>query len=447
MGDLFQAETARRLWEESRQRAENPVPGKSIDFSGMTFPPDPTAQNFTGIHFTTPVDFSNARFETNNIWNSDIFMGVKFSKEVNFNNASFQSMCIFKECIFEDEVYFGSTQFGKIAIFSATFKCKADFTGAMFDGVADFGGTFAPAVFEAEAIFSDAVFKGDTLLKSVTFEGEVDFQKSRFEYWTQFVETIFVGQANFSKSRFARSSGARDLRRNLVRFQNTKFEEGASFRSAVFDCKAAFRKVSFHADVDLRGARFGDQVDFDACVVESRLLLNDKYEQVFSNCEDAIVPYRLAKQAASACGDSRWTGSYHFQEQCATNAKRRRDSTLRVWEGRFWHLTTNAIWNYGELLLGRGIFGYGEKPLRPLLVGLGVVLVCGFGFWIFKGIEPNPPCSIWSSLYFSVVTFTTLGYGDLQPTPGMRWLSALEASLGAALMALFVVALARRFTR
>jgi voltage-gated potassium channel Kch len=48
---------------------------------------------------------------------------------------------------------------------------------------------------------------------------------------------------------------------------------------------------------------------------------------------------------------------------------------------------------------------------------------------------------------FSVVTFTTLGYGDLQPTPNMRWLSGIEAFLGAALMAMFIVALARKFTR
>lgn len=35
-----------------------------------------------------------------------------------------------------------------------------------------------------------------------------------------------------------------------------------------------------------------------------------------------------------------------------------------------------------------------------------------------------------TALYFSVVTFTTLGYGDFQPMPGMRVLAASEALIG-----------------
>ena len=35
-----------------------------------------------------------------------------------------------------------------------------------------------------------------------------------------------------------------------------------------------------------------------------------------------------------------------------------------------------------------------------------------------------------TSLYFSIVTFTTLGYGDFQPQPDMRLLAATQAILG-----------------
>ena len=51
------------------------------------------------------------------------------------------------------------------------------------------------------------------------------------------------------------------------------------------------------------------------------------------------------------------------------------------------------------------------------------------------------------SLYFSVVTFATLGYGDIQPIG--RWaraLAGLEAIVGALLAALLVFVLARRVT-
>ena len=49
-------------------------------------------------------------------------------------------------------------------------------------------------------------------------------------------------------------------------------------------------------------------------------------------------------------------------------------------------------------------------------------------------IEP----SFWDALYFSVTTFTTLGYGDLQPIPGMRLATSIEALAGMISMALFV---------
>jgi hypothetical protein len=35
-----------------------------------------------------------------------------------------------------------------------------------------------------------------------------------------------------------------------------------------------------------------------------------------------------------------------------------------------------------------------------------------------------------SSIYYSLVTFTTLGYGDFQPTPGARPIAALQAVTG-----------------
>lgn len=61
---------------------------------------------------------------------------------------------------------------------------------------------------------------------------------------------------------------------------------------------------------------------------------------------------------------------------------------------------------------------------------------------------PTPLAEYALSLYFSVATFTTLGYGDLQPASGAaQALATLESVLGALLMALLVFVLGRRTTR
>jgi len=47
-------------------------------------------------------------------------------------------------------------------------------------------------------------------------------------------------------------------------------------------------------------------------------------------------------------------------------------------------------------------------------------------------VDPNGNIAkdIYTSFYFSIVTFTTLGFGDFRPTPSVRLFSALEALLG-----------------
>jgi len=102
---------------------------------------------------------------------------------------------------------------------------------------------------------------------------------------------------------------------------------------------------------------------------------------------------------------------------------------------------------WGEFIIGRGLFGYGEKPLRPLALAVVVIFVCAVLFWLRCGLQDEPNCGFGNALYFSIVTFTTLGYGDFKPIASMRWLSATEAIFGAVLMALFIVALSRKFSR
>lgn len=104
--------------------------------------------------------------------------------------------------------------------------------------------------------------------------------------------------------------------------------------------------------------------------------------------------------------------------------------------------------------------GYGEKPLRLVLFSfLGIT---GFAtFYSLAGLSYDNYAHhlslqhdfqenltiIGNALYFSVVTFTTLGYGDITPYGFSRIAVAFEAFSGSFTMALFVVVFVRQMTR
>jgi prepilin signal peptidase PulO-like enzyme (type II secretory pathway) len=105
-----------------------------------------------------------------------------------------------------------------------------------------------------------------------------------------------------------------------------------------------------------------------------------------------------------------------------------------------------------ELIFGRLLFGYGERPVRVMLASALIILLCAFVYarpdsLVYPGGYTEP--SFLQGLYFSTITFTTLGYGDFHPAADgfSRYLAMAEAISGAFLMALFVVCLAKRFSR
>lgn len=104
--------------------------------------------------------------------------------------------------------------------------------------------------------------------------------------------------------------------------------------------------------------------------------------------------------------------------------------------------------------------GYGEAPLRIVGLSIIIILICAL-LYSFTGL--NYQGSLYqisstqslgenislliSSLYFSVVTFTTLGYGDFNPVGISRAIAAIEAFTGSFTIALFVVVFVKKMTR
>ncbi|WP_096084907.1 ion channel [Agaribacterium haliotis] len=104
--------------------------------------------------------------------------------------------------------------------------------------------------------------------------------------------------------------------------------------------------------------------------------------------------------------------------------------------------------------------GYGEEPMR--VVAFSLVIIFSFALLYFCAgvndgdtlIKISPSAGLRHNLeqflhmlYFSVVTFTTLGYGDLSPVGITRAFAAIEAFIGSFTLALFVVVFVKKMTR
>ena len=112
--------------------------------------------------------------------------------------------------------------------------------------------------------------------------------------------------------------------------------------------------------------------------------------------------------------------------------------------------SVHRVWDF--------LCGYGVDPLKVLRAWVITIFFSAVLYFIFwDGIEfviGINLSEIWekgvNSFYFSGVTFTTLGFGDLCPDPNiplMKLVAMVEAFLGAFLMALFVVTLSRKMIR
>ena len=101
------------------------------------------------------------------------------------------------------------------------------------------------------------------------------------------------------------------------------------------------------------------------------------------------------------------------------------------------------------LTLSSLIWGHGERPSKSFATGVVVIFLSTFFYILgslYKGgriFEPN----FFEAFYFSVVTFTTVGYGDIVPVGWSKLVAIIESFSGLFIMPLFIIALSRKYLR
>jgi hypothetical protein len=146
--------------------------------------------------------------------------------------------------------------------------------------------------------------------------------------------------------------------------------------------------------------------------------------------KNAESVYRVLKATYKNQGDHETSGIYYEHEM---DSRRLRSTGFE----RLW-LTMLCL-----------TCGYGERPWRAIATSLAVIFAYAALFMLMTLRGPDGPigADFMQCAYFSTVTFTTLGYGDIIPLGAARYIAATEAFLGAWMMALFVFVFCRRMLR
>ena len=321
------------------------------------------------------------------------------------------------------------------------------------------GYVFPEATEDAQFSFTNSIFKGRADFQHTTFEGNVDFQHAVFKLGADFFNATFEKEANFGF---------------------TTFEQAAEFARAVFKEVAIFGMVAFKGMAIFKDTVFKGPVFFFAATFNELAIFNGKREEAeykfyhtlnFSNAEfrkgiDIDLPsewFKLPEAEAEACRVQRISyekeGRREHADRMFVRERRalRRDKVRKAKEELSKSKGIKLKLRAGfklikaggsfvlEFLLADSTCSYGTEWKKTVILWLlYVIILFPFLYWISNSVKVD---SIFDYFYFSIVTATTLGYGDLHPIGIGKVLASIEAVFGTFMWAVFLAVFARKYMR
>ena len=440
-------------------------------------------------------DFKEFIFVGNINFKKDL--NVAILKNSNFKGATFKGYAKFGKVTFETVAGFSEVTFETDSDFSeATFKKYVDFEEITFKGYAD----FRKVTFEKDVDFSGATFKEYSNFREATFKGNAGFWWVTFEEYTNFGEVTFEKDADFIEVTFEKDS---DFRlKYLVKILNFSKIKAFSGKKLFIRINNEEGEISFeraylenvYLNLELKEKVL---IDFyDALVrntkmerdqIENHILQEKKKEfsqakkiyLLLKNNFDSIGQYEDESWAFAKERDmERMSKSFYlllnkYKNNSLFKKILKQSNLLKriIIKSKIfskWLFSKKAI-TWFNLSFSDFIYRYGENPWR--VIRFASITIFLFAIILnISGIVNSDRTNLiiefikesqgdeytlkylgpilgnfLNCLYFSVVTFTTLGYGDFQPAAGLsRFFVSLESLIGAITMALFVYTFARR---
>jgi hypothetical protein len=192
---------------------------------------------------------------------------------------------------------------------------------------------------------------------------------------------------------------------------NAKFERSEFSHASIEDCRLDF--ASFReCEITLQTVRFRDDADPH---VQARVCRNLKLN-------------------AMSMGHFADAGELTYMEKTYERHELFNHAFTRKHESVGERLRALHAWIMSVFL--NWLWGYGEKPRRiTLAMAAGIFFFGALQYWL-DGIPGN---GFWAHVYFSGITFLTIGYGDLVPVaPLPRLLAVLEGVVGITVLGMLI---------
>ena len=298
------------------------------------------------------------------------FRTVVFQKDVDFRRTLFEADLDLDETILHGSCAFREAIFQRRADFhSAIFHKSASFWRARFNNVAD----FHKVEFRRNAIFHETYFYNEVNFRRARFQGILDCTGTWFSETTTFNSATFLGPANFTGSQFAAVAAFRDVRyipNTLLQLVRDKLR------------RRRHHPTEFYLD--------SQHVDEVGNPFFKRYVADQQSIRAFNQANPVLA--RLW----------RWSSDY--------------GRSLTIW----------ASWSVLFVFL----FAIAFRFPMPAWMSLWLVDLTPH-FHQTTGTYAGKLLTFADCFYFSVVTFTTLGFGDVvADNAAARFLVALEVIFG-----------------
>jgi len=424
--------------------------GINFDFKRFIFVGNISFENYFNERILKRMDFDEAIFE-----GDAAFYGIEFGWHAGFSGATFKKIANFSRAIFVDIADFYDATFNDDVIFGGTlFRNQSDFSGATFNGISNFSET----VFFGEADFTETTFNEDIFFNLNEFIGNLSFYQTK----------VCSGKKLFIEK-------ARGLSGRKIIFENSYLENVYLIIDSFNDILIDFNNV-FLRNTKIQREQIENHIlqDREQKLSEAKniyLLLKNNFHSI-GQYEDESWAFKKEKDM------ERLSYSFDaFTKNIESKEEKNEEKDKKVKKSKFisylnW-LKGNKFKKWLWSCFCNAIYGYGEKPQNVIFSAMFIIILFSV-FFSFLGINSPEIIEIKSPtvqeifngdseiiskgiliskttnysmdcLYFSAITFTTLGYGDFRPLEGWgRILAGSEAFIGAFMMALFVYTFARR---